>query len=285
MRAQQLPAGAEAARRDHHAAGRTDHQGPAVPALQPRHRLVHEPAGLRDVQVGLAGRAVQQAVRGARPPWPGAQRTALHARYPVTVQDQPDGTGLRHHLDARLLGGGGEPGEQQPAGRAAAPGPVAARRRGRDGAGGHLAARVVQVMAVGRVRRLVRAQAALERHAVALQPAEHRHAAVAELAERLGRHHVAHLGAQVAEHRRRRVGDAGGALLRRAAAGVHDAARQRCGPAAGEPVEHHHRAARRGRLKRGAGAGRAEPDHDDVGLDIPVHRQPLPIRAENCNVF
>jgi hypothetical protein len=114
---------------------------------------------------------------------------------------------------------------------------------------------------------------------VALQPAQHRHAVVAELAERLWRHHVTHLGAEIAEHRVRGIGDADGALLRGAPAGVHDSARQRGGPAAGETVEHHHRAARRGRLKRGAGAGRAEPDHDDVGLDIPVHRQPLPFRA------
>jgi hypothetical protein len=285
VRAQQLPVRAEAARRDYHAAGCPDQQVPAVPALQPADRPVHEPAGLRYVQVGLAHRLVQHAVRRARPPGRAVQRTAGHTRHPSAVGDQPNGRALLHHPYPRTTGGGGEPGEQQPARRAAAVRPVTAGCRRREVTGRGLAARVIQVVTVGRVGRLVRAEAPLERHAVAFQPAEHAHAVLAELAERLRRHHVAHLGAEVAEHRVRGIADAGGSLLAGAAAHVHDSARQRGGTAAGEPVEHHYGAARRGRLERGAGAGRAEADHDDVGLDIPVHRQSLSVRAENCNVF
>ena len=103
--------------------------------------------------------------------------------------------------------------------------------------------------------------------------------AVAELPERRGGHGVADLGAQVAEHRPGRVGDAGRALLRRTAPGVDHATGQRGGATAAEPVEHQHRAAGRGRLQGRAGARGPEAHHDHIGLDAPVSRHEAPFPA------
>ena len=254
-------------------------------------------------------------------PGPGgriAQGQALQAGDAAArVGDQLAGGGLGEHAGAGAADGGGQAGIQQPAGGAAAPGPVASRRGRRPGAGlgsgglgsggggsgglgsggggsggggsgggGQFAAGVVEVVAVGRVRGLVRAEAPLERNAVTLEPGQHGHAAVAELAERRFRHRVADLGTQVAEHRLGRVGDARRALLRGAAAGVDNAAGQRGGPAAAEPVQDQHRAAGRGRLQGGAGTRGAEADHHHVGLDVPVRRHGASRgSAQNCNVF
>ena len=247
-------------------------------------------------------------------PRPGgriAQGQALHAGDAAArVGDQLAGGGLGEHAGAGATDRGGQAGVQQVTRRAAAPGPVTAGG-GWPGAGlgsgglgsggpgsglgscglgsaggGQFAAGVVEVVAVGGVRGLVRAEASLERHAVTLEPGQHGHAAVAELAERRFRHRVADLGAQVAEHRLGRVGDARRALLRGAAAGVDHAAGQRGGPAAAEPVQDQHRAAGRGRLQGGAGARGAEADHHHVGLDVPVRRHGASRgSAQNCNVF
>jgi hypothetical protein len=202
------------------------------------------------------------------------QGQALHAGDAAAgTGGQAAGGGLGEHAGAGRPDGGGQPGVQQATRGAAAAGPVAARGRRCDGGGGQLAAGVVEVVAVRRVRRLVRAQAALERHAVAFQPGQHGHAAVAEVPEGSAGHGVADLGAQVGEHRLGRVGDPGRALLRRAAARVDDTSGQRGGAAAGEPVEDEHRSPGRGRLQGGARACRPEAHDNDVGLDVPVSRQ------------
>ena len=164
----------------------------------------------------------------------------------------------------------GQPRVQQDARGAPAAGPVSAGRGRRASAGGKLTARIVEVVAVGRIRRLVRTEAALERYAVALQPRQQRHAAVAEFAERPGRHHVAYLGAQVGEHCLGRVADASRVLLRVPAAGVHHAAGQCGGAAAGGPVEHQHGTSGRGRFQGRAGACRAESHDNNVGMEVPV---------------
>jgi hypothetical protein len=217
-------------------------------------------------------------VRQPGPAGRAAQGQALHPGDPAAgIGDQFARGGLGEHPDAGGAHGGGQPGVEQAAGGAAAPGPVAARR-GRSGgsvcaSGGQLAAGVVQVVPVGRVGRLVRAQAALERHAVTLQPGQHGHAAVAELPEGGGGHRVADLGTQVAEHRPGRVVHPGRALLRGAAAGVDDAAGQRGGPAAFEAVEHQDGDAGGGCLQGGAGPRGPEAHHDHVRPEVPVGRQ------------
>ena len=278
VRAHHRPVRGETAGRHDHAARRPHPQRASVPPLQPAHGPVQDSPGLRHVQVRLDRPAVQDPVRQPDPAGRVAQGQAFHADDPaVGIGDQLSGGGLREHPGAGAPDGGGQPGVQQAARGAPATGPVPARR-GRPSVGigsvggGQFAAGVVQVVPVGRIRRLVRAQTALERHAVPLQPGQHGHAAVAELLERAGRHRVADLGAQVAEHRVGRVGHAGRALLRRAAAGVDDAAGQRGGAAAAEPVEDQHRAAGRGRLQGRAGARGPEAHHDHVGLDVPVAR-------------
>ncbi len=267
--AHHLPVGGEPAGGQHHAAPGVHPQRAAVAALQPGHRAVHDPPDPGCVQVRPGRPAVQHPVCGPGPARRAAQRPALDPGHPAPGPGhQPLRGGLAEHPGPGPADGRGQPGVEQPARGAAAAGPVPAGRR-RHAAGGQLTAGVVEVVPVRGVGGLIRAQAALERHPVLLQPGHHGPAAAAELRQRGRRHGVADLQGEVTEHRLRGVRDTRLALLRGAAARVDHSAGQGRGPAAGEPVEHDHvRTAARG-FQGGAGPRGPEPHHDDIGLDVP----------------
>jgi hypothetical protein len=214
---------------------------------------------------------VQHAVQGAGPAGRAGERPALDAADPaVGVGQQPDGGGLGPHGDAAVAGRGGQPGEEHLARGALAVRAVPPGGRRRHVTHRQLTAGRVQVVAVGRVRRLVRAETGLERHALLGQPGQLAHALVAEAAQRLRRHRVADLLAEVVEHRVRGVLDAGRVLDGGAAAGIDHPAGQGRRAAPAEPVEDHHLRTGVGGLDSGAGARGAEADDDDVGLLVPV---------------
>jgi hypothetical protein len=268
------PAGPEPARRHHHPPPRAHPQRPAIPLLQLDHRAVQHPAQPGRVQIGLHRPAMQPPVREPDPGRGGAQRQASHPRHPAALAAlaafQPGDPGLPQHPAARRPHRLGQPRVQHAARGTPSPGAVPARRRPCRATSRQLAARVVQVVPVGRVGGLVRAQAALERHPVSLQPGQHLPAAHAELPQRGRRHHVPDLRAQVVQHRLRRVTHPRRQLLRRPAPRVDHPARKRRRPAALEPVDDQHVRRRSRRLKRRAGPGRPEPHHHHVGLKVPV---------------
>ena len=148
---------------------------------------------------------------------------------------------------------------------------MTSRRRLRDSAGGtgHLVAGVVEVVVVGRVRRLVRRQASLEPDPLLPQPREHGDRALTETLQCLWRDRVAGLQPEVGEHVRSRVADSRVTLLRGPSPGVHDAAADRRGTSAAEPVEHEHVGAALRGLDRGTCTRGAVSDDHHVGARIP----------------
>ena len=133
-------------------------------------------------------------------------------------------------------------------------------------------ARVVEVVVVGRIRRLHRTERGVERDALRLEPVEVRDALRDEVAERRLGDDALELELQVLVHRVGAVLDAGLLLDRGSAARVEHAARNRRRAAALEALEHEHAPSTIVRLERGDRAGAAESDDDHVRDVVPLGR-------------
>ena len=149
---------------------------------------------------------------------------------------------------------------------------VAAWRRFRDVAErpDFLVAAPDQAVAPGLHRRLSGVVAAIEGHALRLEPVEVRHAALAISAEFPGIR-IRGQRFQIPVHLLGRVVEAAGLLHRRAAAEIEMSARDSGGAArAARALEQQHAGAGFTRAERSACARRTEAHHDHLGLVVPV---------------
>ncbi len=272
MFADHLAVGDEPAGGEDDPAARGDPQLAGMLALEAFDPAVQGLPHRGDVDAGLGGVLGELAMPGAHPRGSVAKAVDDEAGHALAVADQRARAGLRKDADAPAVHGLGEPGHQRFPRRTRTFDAVAARRglRGVTESARGLAAGVVEVVVVARIGRLVGAQAAFERHAVALQPGDHLAAAVAEAPQRLLAHDVAGLEAQVVVHRGRGVLDSRVALLLRATARVDDAAAHGTRATARESLDDQDVRTRVRRFDGRARAGRAEP-HDDHIRDELVH--------------
>jgi hypothetical protein len=133
-----------------------------------------------------------------------------------------------------------------------------------------LVARVVEVVLVQRVAGLEGAQAGLEGHAVALEPAQGVRAALAELAQQLVADHALRLHREVLHHLVDRVLDTGLSLDVRPPSGVEHPAADGRGTAAVEAVHHQHVEPALAPLEGRADARATEADDDEVRGVVPA---------------
>ena len=135
----------------------------------------------------------------------------------------------------------------------------------------HFVARVVQVHAVGRVRRFVRRHGRREGRTLLFQPVQISHAVSTETCQRLIADHAIDLMLEVGRHGFGRILKARLLLVLGATTGIDHAAREHAGTTTAEAVDHQHFSALLACLNGCAGTGSTPAYDNHIGSIRPMN--------------